>query len=134
MDTKIAVAVRADLATWQKLNVAAFLTSGIGSCSPDLIGRPYEDADGATYLPLLAHPVIVLTGDHAAIVRSLRRARQRDLRIAVYIDEMFSTGNDHDNRATVRAVGTDDLRPAGFAVHGDRRDVDKALDRLRPHP
>ena len=27
-DTKIAIAVRADLATWQKLNVTAFLTSG----------------------------------------------------------------------------------------------------------
>ena len=28
-DTKIAIAVRDDLAVWQKLNVTAFITSGI---------------------------------------------------------------------------------------------------------
>ena len=28
-DTKIAIVVRDDLATWQKLNVTAFLTSGV---------------------------------------------------------------------------------------------------------
>jgi hypothetical protein len=28
-DTKIAIVVREDLATWQKLNVTAFLTSGV---------------------------------------------------------------------------------------------------------
>jgi hypothetical protein len=28
-DTKIAIVVREDLATWQKLNVTTFLTSGI---------------------------------------------------------------------------------------------------------
>ena len=32
------------------------------------------------------------------------------------------------------ATVTTDLRLAGFAVAGDRRDVDKALDKLRLHP
>lgn len=131
---KIAVAVRNDLATWQKLNVVAFLVSGIGADDPSLMGEPYEDADGHTYLRMLGHPVIVLSGDGAALRRGLRRARDRKLAAAVYIEPMFATGNDIDNRATVRMVGTDDLDPVGIAVHGDRRDVDKALDRLRPHP
>lgn len=134
MDTKIAVAVRSDLAAWQRLNVVAFLTSGMGTDRPDLIGDSYEDADGHTYLPLLAHPVIVLTGDQAAMDRALRRARDRALATAVYTDAMFGTGNDEDNRATVRAVPADQLRPAGIAVHGERRDVDRAFDKLRPHP
>lgn len=30
-DTKIAIVVRADLPTWQKLNMTAFLASGIAS-------------------------------------------------------------------------------------------------------
>ena len=30
-DTKIAVVIRTDLEAWQKLNVAAFLTSGIAA-------------------------------------------------------------------------------------------------------
>jgi hypothetical protein len=30
-DTKIAVVIRTDLEVWQKLNIASFLTSGIGA-------------------------------------------------------------------------------------------------------
>lgn len=131
---KIAVAVREDLATWQKLNVVAFLSSGVAADDPSLVGDPYADADGNAYLRLLAHPVIVLVGDTAALRRGLRRARDRGLPTAVYIDAMFATGNDMDNRATVRAVAAADLTPVGIAVHGPPREVDRALDRLRPHP
>ena len=38
-DTKIAIVVREDLATWQKLNVTAFLTSGIVGASEGLLGN-----------------------------------------------------------------------------------------------
>ena len=51
---KISLAVRDDLATWQKLNVTAFLTSGLGIVQPELIGAPYVDADGHEYPPMLA--------------------------------------------------------------------------------
>ena len=52
--TKTAVVVRDDLASWQRLNVTAFLVSGlIGAAEADAIGEPYEDADGVAYLPLL---------------------------------------------------------------------------------
>ncbi|GFG52041.1 DUF2000 family protein [Mycolicibacterium agri] len=39
--TKIAIVVRTDLQTWQKLNVTAFLASGVAASSPDSIGRDY---------------------------------------------------------------------------------------------
>ena len=39
-DTKIAIAVRADLEPWQKLNVTAFLSSGIAATA-DVMGKPY---------------------------------------------------------------------------------------------
>lgn len=131
---KIAVAVREDLADWQKLNVVAFLASGIGAHAPHLVGDAYTDAGGQAYLPMLGHPVIVLTGDAAALRRGLRRALGRSLATAVYIEAMFATGTDVDNRATVRQVDTADLDPVGLAVVGARRDVDRALDRLSPHP
>ena len=54
-DTKIAIVVRDDLAVWQKLNVTAFLTSGIVGATEGLLGEPYEDAAGNTYNPL-RHP------------------------------------------------------------------------------
>ena len=37
-DTKIAIVLREDLAVWQKLNVTAFLTSGIVGSNEGLIG------------------------------------------------------------------------------------------------
>ncbi len=37
-DTKIAIVVREDLATWQKLNVTAFLTSGVVDATEGLSG------------------------------------------------------------------------------------------------
>lgn len=130
---KVAVVVRDDLATWQKLNVTAFLTSGFGTRHPDLIGEPYRDGSGVVYLPMFALPVVVLTGDGAAVTRAFTRARARGLTISVYTDDLFKTSNDVDNRAAVREVVTESLQLAGFAVTGDRRQVDKALDKLRLH-
>jgi hypothetical protein len=55
-DTKVAVVVRDDLATWQRLNVTAFLMSGItASAGAGAIGEPYTDAD-AVLRGLERHP------------------------------------------------------------------------------
>jgi hypothetical protein len=54
--------------------------------------------------------------------------------VAVYIEEMFKTGNDADNRAAVRAVEADELGLVGVAVHGPRNGVDKVLKGLILHP
>jgi hypothetical protein len=43
-DTKIAVLVREDLETWQRLNVTAFLVSGIAGGHPQLMGEPWPVA------------------------------------------------------------------------------------------
>jgi len=36
--TKVAVLVRDDLEPWQRLNVTAFLVSGVTAANPDLVG------------------------------------------------------------------------------------------------
>lgn len=131
---KLAVVIRDDLAPWQELNVTAFLVSGIGSQHPDLVGESYVDGSGRSYLPMFGHPVLVYAADAAGMARAFRRATARSLAIAVYTDDLFATSNDRDNRAAVARVATDDLKLAGFAVTGARRDVDKALDKLRLHP
>lgn len=131
--TKIAVAVRDDLTVWQKLNVTAFLASAVAGGCPDVIGRPYEDADGTRYLPMFREPVLVYAGDAAALARCRQRAMGRGLATAVYTREMFDTGNDDDNRAAVRAVAADALDLVGLAVYGERASVDRALDRVRLH-
>lgn len=133
-DTKIAVVVREDLETWQRLNVTAFLVSGIAGAHPQLMGEPYEDADGTAYLPLLGQPVVVLEADAPTLKAAHSRALGRELAMSVYTHEMFSTGHDEANRAVVRPVGRDDLDLVGIAVHGPRNGVDKTVKGARLHP
>jgi hypothetical protein len=52
----------------------------------------------------------------------------------VYTDEMFTTGNDDDNRAVVIAVPAPELRLAGLAVYGPRNAVDRTTKGLALHP
>lgn len=126
--------MRADLAEWQKLNVVAFLTSGLGTAVPDLVGEPYVDGSDAEYLPMLGLPVLVHAGDASGLRRAFGRALDRRLATSVYTDALFTTNNDVDNRAAVADVPTDELVLAGFAVAGEARQVDKAFDKLRLHP
>ncbi|MFI0861606.1 DUF2000 family protein [Streptomyces smyrnaeus] len=133
-DTKIAVLLRDDLEPWQRLNVTAFVISGLGTVSPEVIGEPYEDADGTAYLPMFRQPVLVFQGTKETLTTAHRRALSRSLPRAVFTSDLFSTGNDRDNRAAVRAVGTDQLDLVGMAVHGPRNAVDKVLKGARMHP
>ncbi len=133
-DTKIAVLLRDDLETWQRLNVTAFLVSGLGTAVPEVIGEPYRDGDGAEYLPMFRQPVLVFQGSKETLAAAHGRARSRALPNSVFTTDLFRTGNDRDNRAAVRAVGTDGLDPVGIAVHGPRNVVDKVLKGAQMHP
>jgi hypothetical protein len=121
-DTKIAVLLRADLATWQRLNVTAFLVSGIAGTVPDLLGEPYLDADDTRYLPMFGQPVLVFEGTADVLTAAHQRALGRNMMMSIFTEDLFATGNDVDNRAAVRAVGRDKLNLVGIAVHGQRND------------
>lgn len=133
-DTRIAIAVRDDLAAWQRLNVTAFLASGIAAANQHLVGRPYADADGTAYLPLLGMPVLVFEASGPTLGAARERAVRRGLPIAVYTADMFGTGHDAANRAAVAAVAGSALDLVGCAVHGPRNAVDKVLKGARLHP
>lgn len=132
-DTKIAVLLRDDLETWQRLNVTAFLVSGLGTVLPEVVGEPYQDADGALYLPMFRQPVLVFEGGKEAVTAAHGRALRRGLPTAVFTSDLFGTGHDRANRAAVAAVGTDQLDLVGIAVHGPRNSVDKVLKGARMH-
>ncbi|MFI6044426.1 DUF2000 family protein [Nocardia sp. NPDC051321] len=133
-DTKIAVLLRDDLPTWQRLNVTAFLVSGLGTAQPEVIGEPYEDADATSYLSMFRQPVLVFEGSKEVLRGAHGKALARGIRTAVFTSDLFTTGNDRDNRAAVRAVGTDHLDLVGIAVYGPRNIVDKTLKGARMHP
>jgi hypothetical protein len=133
-DTKIAVVIREDLAPWQKMNVTAFLVSGIAATVPDIVGHPYLDGSGNEYLPMFRQPVMVFGADAPGIRRAYERARQRSVELAIYTHELFSTSHDEANRAAVETVPEEQLDLVGIAMHADGKVVDRVLDRLRPHP
>ncbi len=132
-DTKIAIAVRDDLATWQKLNMTAFLASGIASTG-EAIGADYVDGSGRRYRPMFRQPVMVLAGSGEALRGAYDRAQARGLAMAIFTDPLFGTGHDEANRAAVAATPPEQMAIAGFAVHGPRNDVDRALKGLTLHP
>jgi hypothetical protein len=61
------------------------------------------------------------------------RALSRVVPMAVFTSDLFSTGNDRDNRAAVRAVPGAALDLVGLAVYGPRNAVDKILKGARLH-
>jgi hypothetical protein len=132
-DTKIAVVVRSGLADWQKLNVTAFLASGVARASEEVVGKPYLDGSGNQYLPMFREPVLVFAADADTLRTVHGRALSRGLATAVYTEELFGTGNDDDNRKAVAAVPAGDLNLAGLAVYGPRNAVDRTTKGLALH-
>jgi hypothetical protein len=130
-DTKIAVVIRTDLEAWQKLNVAAFLTSGIAAAFPECIGEPYEDGSGTGYLSLIGQPILIYGADRPALARALERALARNVKPAIYTEDMFRTTHDAANREAVRSVIRSELNLVGLAVRAERKLVDKILDGLK---
>ncbi|SDT35854.1 DUF2000 domain-containing protein [Actinoplanes derwentensis] len=123
-ETKIAVLLRDDLLTWQRLNVTAFLVSGLGSTVPEVVGQPYVDADDVEYLPMFRQPVMVFQGGKELLTAAHTKALGRT-RLSVFTSDLFATGHDAANRDAVRAVRTADLDLVGIAVYGPRNTVDK---------
>jgi hypothetical protein len=132
-DTKIAVVIRTDLEAWQKLNVAAFLTSGIAAKFPECVGEPYADGSGTNYLSLIGQPILIYGADRAALSRALDRALARNVTPAVYTEEMFKTTHDAANREAVRTMARADLNLVGLAMRAERRVIDKIVDGLKFH-
>jgi hypothetical protein len=132
-DTKFAIVLQEDMPVWQKLNVTAFLTSGIVAQSPDIIGEPYRDRAGTLYNPLSVQPIIVLSADRSTLATVHRRSLERGVTASLYIEEMFSTGFDAANRAVFAEFAPEDARVVGIALRADRKLVDKITKGARMH-
>lgn len=131
--TKVAIVVADDLKVWQKLNVVAFLTSGIIGETEGIIGKEYEDASGQRYAPLCIQPTVILQSPRQRLVTFLKRANSRGVRIAVYIEDMFSTGHDAANRSTVARYETESLPLVGLGVRAEKKQVDKVFKGAKLH-
>lgn len=125
-DTKVAILVLDSLAVWQKLNVTAFLATGIAASAPEAMGEPYEDASGRRHARLLGQPILIFVAEPDVLQRAYRQAIERDLTRAAYVRAMFATGHDAANRAAFKAEPADAPDLVGLALRGPKKDVDKA--------
>ena len=82
---------------------------------------------------MFRQPVIVFAADAGELRRAYERALQRDVALAIYTHELFTTGHDEANRAAVAAVTAEELDLVGLALRAERKVVDEVVDRLRPH-
>ncbi|MGV8939317.1 MAG: DUF2000 family protein [Allorhizobium sp.] len=132
-DTKIVIVLREDLATWQKLNVTAFLVSGIIAQDPTIIGQAYRDAAGNVYNPMTIQPMMVLSNDQEGLRTIHRRSLERQVVSSLYIEEMFATGHDAANRAVFAEFSPDTAKVVGIAIRTDRKIADKITKGARMH-
>lgn len=130
-ETKTALVLRRGLAGWQVANVAAFLAGGLAGAHPHIMGEPYRDGAGRDYAPLIREPVFVYGATPEELSRTHQRALSRGLKLAIYIEPMFATTNDADNRAAVAASKPEALDFVGIGVHGPRKTVDKITNGLK---
>lgn len=133
-DSKVAILVHEDMEMWQKLNVTAFLATGIAGAVPEAMGEPYEDAGGRRHAALLGQPILVFAASSEVFQRAWQQAIKRELTCAAYVRAMFETGFDTANREVFRAEPADAPDLVGLALHGAKKDIDKSIKGARLHP
>ena len=133
-DTKIAILVLEDLPVWQKLNVTAFLASGMAGVASGAMGLPYEDSAGRRYAALLGQPMMIFSALPDVLLRARNQAIARDLPCAAYVRAMFSTGHDAANREVFHKESAETPDLVGIAIRGPKKDVDRAVKGAQLHP
>ncbi|WP_349255955.1 DUF2000 domain-containing protein [Azospirillum sp.] len=132
-DTKVALVIRADLAAWQKLNVAAFLATGVAAAAPEALGEPYVDAADRRYGRMLGQPIMIFAADGDQLRAVRDSALDRGLTLVPYVAAMFATGHDAANRAAFRAEDPAAPDLVGLALRGPKKAVDKTVKGLVLH-
>lgn len=130
--TKIKIVLRDDIEIWQKLNVTAFLMSGIAG-TQNIIGQSYVDRDGVQFLPMSQQPIMIHSATGEQMKELLPKALTKDVVIAIYTHELFNTYNDEDNRAMVAQFKTQELDLVGIDIRGKKNQVDRLLKGFELH-
>lgn len=131
-DTKIKIALRDDLKPWQELNVNSFLISGIAG-TQDIIGKKYVDKNGVEFLPMSQQPIMIHTATKEQLSQLLTKSLTKEFAIAIYIEELFETYNDNDNRELIARYKTDELNLVGIGIRGKKNQVDKLFKGIELH-
>lgn len=79
-------------------------------------------------------PIMIHTATGEQLKSILQKALQKEeMAITIFIEELFGTYNDIDNRAMVRRFATEDLNLVGIGLRGKKNQVDKLLKGIPLH-
>ena len=131
-ENKLVVILKDSLLTWQKLNVTAFLISGIRG-TQNIIGQPYVDDNQVTYLPMAKQPIMIYSASEKELKKILKKALTKEVQMTIYTEELFTTYNDEENRLKVAEYKTDDLNLVGISMIGKKNHVSKLTKGLNLH-
>ncbi|MDX7953300.1 DUF2000 family protein [Lichenihabitans sp. Uapishka_5] len=77
--TKVVILALEHLNVWKKLNVTAFLATGIAGGAAEAMGEPYLNAAGTHYAALLGQPIMIYAANQAMLPRARRQTQMRGL-------------------------------------------------------
>ncbi|MFD2935374.1 DUF2000 family protein [Spirosoma flavum] len=133
-DQKVAIILKNDLLSWQKMNVVSFLASSIAIQFSQTHGGDFITSDQVKFLPFMKHPILIYKADTSEkLQRAFQRARDRDLAIGIYTNPLLGTKSGEENVQEIARHTVDDLDLVGVIVYGENKKVDKALDGLKFH-
>jgi hypothetical protein len=78
-------------------------------------------------------PVIVLTGSANVLRNARKRANERGVKTVAYIEQMFSTGHDEENRKVFSEHVSAEENTVGLALRADKKVVDKITKGAKMH-
>ena len=132
-DTKIAIVLRDDLLSWQKLNVTAFLASTISSHFPETIGKDFIDSSNVGYLGMFRQPVMIFQSNAESLKKLYKKAREGGLSVGIYTKKLFETQGDQ-NLEAIAMFKENEQDYVGLSFYGNKNQVDKVLDGQKLHP
>jgi hypothetical protein len=131
---KTAILLLDRLPSWKKLNVTAFLATGIGDSSPDAMGARYRDGIGREYTRLFEEPIVVFAGSLDTLQKALSVGHEKALVRSACIEAMFQQSDGDSGRKVFQADEPDSLNLVGVALRGPRKHIDVATKYASLHP
>lgn len=129
IDKKIAIAISDHLLIEQKLQVVAFLTSGLVAQHSDVMGAPYEDFEGNLFSPVMKCYPHIHCVDEMAIGNMHHRAISQSIMITVFVEEWFGMADDEARRAIFQHFDPNTVNVVGMAIYAPRDTVAQVLGR-----
>jgi len=130
--TKIAVVLLEQLLSWQKLNVTAFLASGVANKYPETMGPEFTDATKINYMAIFRQPVMIFSANQNELRNAYNTARERKLDVGIYTELIFSTQGD-ENLAAIAKYSEADQSLVGIIIYGKSELVNECTKKISLH-